>query len=69
MGVRGRGALNRFLFGSTTEHVVRDPGCPVLTLHVQVALDGSERVASADTVANGQIGFFPVFRRMAQIDT
>jgi nucleotide-binding universal stress UspA family protein len=32
MGVHGRGALNRRLFGSTTHHVVREARCPVLTL-------------------------------------
>jgi nucleotide-binding universal stress UspA family protein len=30
MGVRGRGALDRFLFGSTTHHVIRAAACPVL---------------------------------------
>jgi nucleotide-binding universal stress UspA family protein len=38
MGVRGRGALSRMLFGSTTQHVVRMAACPVLTLRgAQVA--------------------------------
>lgn len=32
MGVRGRGAIDLLLFGSTTHHVVRMAGCPVLTL-------------------------------------
>jgi nucleotide-binding universal stress UspA family protein len=32
MGVQGRGALDRLLFGSTTQHVVRQATCPVLTL-------------------------------------
>jgi nucleotide-binding universal stress UspA family protein len=32
MGVHGKGALNRRLFGSTTHHVIREAGCPVLTL-------------------------------------
>jgi nucleotide-binding universal stress UspA family protein len=32
MGVQGKGALNRFVFGSTTQHVIREAGCPVLTL-------------------------------------
>jgi nucleotide-binding universal stress UspA family protein len=32
MGVHGRGALNRRLFGSTTHHVIREARCPVLTL-------------------------------------
>ena len=32
MGVQGRGAADLLLFGSTTQHVVRDASCPVLTL-------------------------------------
>jgi nucleotide-binding universal stress UspA family protein len=32
MGVRGKGALNRLVFGSTTHHVIREAGCPVLTI-------------------------------------
>jgi nucleotide-binding universal stress UspA family protein len=32
MGVHGKGALNRRLFGSTTHHVIRHARCPVLTL-------------------------------------
>jgi nucleotide-binding universal stress UspA family protein len=32
MGVRGRGAVDLFLFGSTAHHVVRQATCPVLTL-------------------------------------
>jgi nucleotide-binding universal stress UspA family protein len=32
MGVQGKGALNRFLFGSTTDHVIREASCPVLTI-------------------------------------
>jgi nucleotide-binding universal stress UspA family protein len=32
MGVHGKGALNRRLFGSTTDHVIREARCPVLTL-------------------------------------
>ena len=32
MGVHGAGALNRRLFGSTTQHVIREAHCPVLTL-------------------------------------
>ena len=33
MGVQGKGVLNRFVFGSTTHRVIREAGCPVLTLH------------------------------------
>jgi nucleotide-binding universal stress UspA family protein len=32
MGVRGRNPLDRMLFGSTVQHVVRRAGCPVLTI-------------------------------------
>ncbi len=32
MGVQGRGALNRWLFGSTTNQVIRHATCPVLTV-------------------------------------
>jgi nucleotide-binding universal stress UspA family protein len=32
MGVQGRGAADLMFFGSTTQHVVRDATCPVLTL-------------------------------------
>jgi nucleotide-binding universal stress UspA family protein len=32
MGVQGRGALNRWLFGSTTSQVIRHATCPVLTV-------------------------------------
>ena len=39
MGVHGRSALDR-LFGSTTNQVVRQATCPVLTLR-QSAIEGS----------------------------
>jgi nucleotide-binding universal stress UspA family protein len=32
MGVQGRGAVDLLYFGSTTQHVVREASCPVLTL-------------------------------------
>ena len=32
MGVQGKGALTRLVFGSTTHHVIRAAGCPVLTI-------------------------------------
>jgi nucleotide-binding universal stress UspA family protein len=32
LGVHGHGAVDRLLFGSTTERVVRQSGCPVLTI-------------------------------------
>jgi nucleotide-binding universal stress UspA family protein len=33
MGVRGRNPVDLALFGSTTHHVVRGAGCPVLVVH------------------------------------
>jgi nucleotide-binding universal stress UspA family protein len=33
MGVQGRSALSHWVFGSTTHRVIREAGCPVLTLH------------------------------------
>ena len=33
LGVHGRGAVDRLFFGSTTEHVVKQASCAVLTLH------------------------------------
>jgi len=32
VGVHGRGAVDRMLFGSTAQHLVRQASCPVLTL-------------------------------------
>jgi len=32
MGIHGRGAVDLMLFGSTTQHVVRQASCPVLTV-------------------------------------
>jgi nucleotide-binding universal stress UspA family protein len=32
MGIHGRGGADLFFFGSTTQHVVREASCPVLTL-------------------------------------
>jgi nucleotide-binding universal stress UspA family protein len=32
MGVQGRGAVDLMFFGSTTQHIVRQAACPVLTL-------------------------------------
>jgi nucleotide-binding universal stress UspA family protein len=32
MGVHGKGVVDRWLFGSTTSHIVRQATCPVLTL-------------------------------------
>jgi nucleotide-binding universal stress UspA family protein len=35
MGVQGRGAVDLMLFGSTTQRVIRQAACPVLTLRSQ----------------------------------
>ena len=35
MGIQGRSAVDRMLFGSTTQQVIRQAGCPVLTLRTQ----------------------------------
>ncbi len=32
MGVQGRGAVDRMLFGSVSQQVVRQAACPVLVL-------------------------------------
>lgn len=32
LGVHGRGAVDRFVFGSTTHHIIREAHCAVLTL-------------------------------------
>jgi nucleotide-binding universal stress UspA family protein len=37
MGVRGRGALDTALFGSTTYRVIQLGPCPVLAVHIPVA--------------------------------
>lgn len=54
MGVRGKGALNRFFFGSTTEHVIREAHCPVLTLHARIPGASAESVAAADLGADAE---------------
>jgi nucleotide-binding universal stress UspA family protein len=37
MGSTGRGAIDRLLFGSTTQHVLRQARCPVLTMRARHA--------------------------------
>ena len=54
MGVRGKRALNRFLFGSTTAHVIREARCPVLTLHAHIPVARAEPVVAADVGAAGE---------------
>jgi nucleotide-binding universal stress UspA family protein len=47
IGVHGRGAADLLLFGSTTQHVVRQAACPVLTMRwAAVAQRGEARDAS-----------------------
>jgi nucleotide-binding universal stress UspA family protein len=38
MGVSGRGAVGRFFFGSTVQHVIRRAECPVLTVKAPAAV-------------------------------
>ena len=45
MGVRGRNPLDLMLFGSTTNHVVRQASCPVLTLKAVNVLPTATRGA------------------------
>lgn len=45
MGARGRGALDRFVFGSTTHDVIRRATCPVLTVHAPVSDQGAAEFA------------------------
>jgi nucleotide-binding universal stress UspA family protein len=42
LGVHGRGALDRMVFGSTTHHVVREAGCPVLSVRERRAAPAKE---------------------------
>jgi nucleotide-binding universal stress UspA family protein len=35
MGIQGRGAVDRMVFGSTTQQVARQASCPVLTLRTE----------------------------------
>jgi nucleotide-binding universal stress UspA family protein len=39
MGGHGRGAVDVFLFGSTTHHVIRGSACPVLIIRGAEAAD------------------------------
>lgn len=45
LGVRGRGRLDLWMFGSTTHYVVRHARCPVLTVHPTRALVRGDGVA------------------------
>ena len=50
MGVAGSGAIARFFFGSTTNHVVREAPCPVLTLRPAVVPDRTAALTQATVV-------------------
>jgi nucleotide-binding universal stress UspA family protein len=50
MGVAGSGAIARFFFGSTTNHVVREAPCPVLTLRPAVVPDRTAVLTQATVV-------------------
>jgi nucleotide-binding universal stress UspA family protein len=43
MGVQGRGAVDRLLFGSVTEQIVRHARCPVLTVRTVTPVQGMPR--------------------------
>ena len=40
LGVHGRGPIDRLIFGSTTNHVVRQASCPVLTVRTKESRNG-----------------------------
>lgn len=40
VGVHGRGAIDRMFFGSTTQHLVRQAACPVLTVRTDQPAEG-----------------------------
>jgi nucleotide-binding universal stress UspA family protein len=57
MGVRGRGAVDLAVFGSTTQQVVRRASCPVLAVHPAAVQrpdaprpDGPERIHCEDRI-------------------
>lgn len=59
LGVHGRGALDRLVFGSTTEHLVRRASCPVLTVrpreHGQAGRAAAGVAHTADRAASASI--------------
>lgn len=50
MGVRGRGAIDLFAFGSTTNDVIRRAACPVLAVHPTAADRRAVGLAPASVV-------------------
>ena len=53
MGVQGRTAVDRLVFGSTTHRVIREAGCPVLTLH-DGTIDASRGLAAPGAVTDAE---------------
>jgi nucleotide-binding universal stress UspA family protein len=51
IGVHGGGVLDRDVFGSTTDHVVRAAPCPVLTVRATTPIGGREEVEVEATVS------------------
>jgi nucleotide-binding universal stress UspA family protein len=54
MGVRGRSALDRLVFGSTTQRVIREARCPVLTLHAEIPVEHAGPAGAAEAAAGGE---------------
>lgn len=52
MGVQGRGAADLMLFGSTTQHVMRQATCPVLTIRA-LPVQSAEKPVAQSKVAGG----------------
>lgn len=51
--VQGRTAVDRLVFGSTTHRVIREAGCPVLTLH-DGTIDASRGLAAPGAVTDAE---------------
>ena len=51
LGVHGRGLLERFMFGSVTNQVVRSASCPVLTVRATTRAARSEHATAAGAIA------------------
>jgi hypothetical protein len=60
MGVQGRGAADLLFFGSTTQHLVREASCPVLTLrHASAASPATEIPRGEDLEKVPKVRRFP----------
>jgi nucleotide-binding universal stress UspA family protein len=55
MGIEGRGPVDMMLFGSTTRHVIRESGLPVLTVGTRRALPAAatDRSEATETARSG----------------